>query len=102
MIYVADTHNGRIQVFTPQGEFQQSIGSPGTWYGQFGDPTDVAVDTKGRMHIADSGNHRVQMLSETGEYLAQWELPMPQEVQFESPVALTLGPNGNLYVFRYW
>ena len=50
------------------------------------------------MHITDSGNHRVQMLSETGEYLAQWELPMPQGVQFESPVALTLGPNGNLYV----
>jgi len=59
-VYVADTFNDRIQVFTSGGEYITQWGSHGTGQGQFDCPSCVAVDASGNVYVADLGNCRIQ------------------------------------------
>jgi len=61
-VYVADSHNHRIQIFDPEGNFLMSFGKQGKREGEFESPTDVAIDKKGNIYVVDSGNDRVQKL----------------------------------------
>lgn len=60
LIYVADTGNQRIQVFTSDGQFLGAWGSAGDDPGQFGFPIIVALDGAGNTYVADIGLGRVQ------------------------------------------
>jgi len=53
-VYVSDSGNARVQVFTPQGQFIRQLGSYGSGKGQFLDPFDVAVDNAGNVYVSDS------------------------------------------------
>jgi len=61
-VYVADSHNHRIQIFDPEGNFLMSFGKQGKGEGEFESPTDVATDKKGNIYVVDWGNDRVQKL----------------------------------------
>jgi hypothetical protein len=52
-VYVSDTGNGRVQVFTPQGRFVRQFGSYGSGKDQFLRPADLVVDTAGNVYVAD-------------------------------------------------
>jgi DNA-binding beta-propeller fold protein YncE len=68
-VYVSDTNNFRVQVFTPDGEFVRKVGSVGTNYGQFARPKGVAVDRNGVLYVADSAFQNVQMFNDQGQTL---------------------------------
>ena len=57
-VYVADTWNHRIQMFTPEGEFLRMFGSEGIGDSPevFWGPRDVAVDSENRIYVSDTGN----------------------------------------------
>ena len=71
-VYVADTHNHRIQKLSAAGEPLAQWGRQGSGPGQFRLPNGVAVDGQGHLYVADTGNHRIQKLSALGEPLAQF------------------------------
>ncbi|MBI5095677.1 MAG: SMP-30/gluconolactonase/LRE family protein [Candidatus Hydrogenedentes bacterium] len=71
-VYVADSGNNRIQVFTSSGTYLTQWGKLGPGDGQFTNPQGVAVDTSGSVYVADSGNNRIQKFSPGGAYLTQW------------------------------
>jgi DNA-binding beta-propeller fold protein YncE len=52
-VYVSDSGNARVQVFTPQGRFIRQFGSYGSGKGQFLGPFDVAVDKAGNVDVSD-------------------------------------------------
>ncbi|HEX6022698.1 MAG TPA: hypothetical protein VFZ00_11930, partial [Solirubrobacter sp.] len=62
-LYVVDSHNDRIERFSPGGEFQGEWGTPGTAPGQFnfGINGGIAL-TDEFLYVADQTNHRVQRL----------------------------------------
>ena len=60
-MYVADTKNHRVQVFTGDGTFLTEWGSLGIGPGQFSAPQGIAVDVAGRVYVADSYNDRIQV-----------------------------------------
>jgi DNA-binding beta-propeller fold protein YncE len=68
-VYVTDTNNFRVQVFTPDGDFVRKIGSAGTGFGQFGRPKGVAVDRDGILYVVDAAFENVQMFNEQGQVL---------------------------------
>jgi DNA-binding beta-propeller fold protein YncE len=71
-VFVADTHNHRIQEFTNTGKFIREWGDRGTGNGQFDFPRGIEIDPKGNVFVADSGNDRIQKFTNTGKYIRQW------------------------------
>lgn len=63
-VYVADSANKRIQVFTPHGEFLFKWGELGREPGTFDNSVDVAVDADGRIYVVDLNNQRIQKFSD--------------------------------------
>lgn len=71
-IYVVDSGNNRIQVFSESGgtyTHVTSIGSSGSGNVQFFTPLDISIDTSDYLYIADSANSRVQILDDTYAYI---------------------------------
>lgn len=53
--------SGRVQQFTPEGAYLQSLGSGrGSDQGQFEAPHSLAVDNTDHIYVVDSLNHRIQ------------------------------------------
>ena len=61
MVYVCESHNSRISVFTSEGAFVTSFGSPGKQPGQFDWPRDIAINNSGVVYVCDLNNHRIQL-----------------------------------------
>jgi PKD repeat protein len=68
-IYVADTHNHRIQMFDSFGSFIREWGGKGTAEGKFDTPIGIAVDESGNIYVADSENHRISIFGNSGSHL---------------------------------
>jgi DNA-binding beta-propeller fold protein YncE len=94
-IFISDTHNGRIEKFSPTGTFISSIGSKGMGYGQLGDPNGLAINHAGEIYVAEASNHRIQKLTPDGSFIADWKGPDPG---FYGPRKIAIGPDQSFYV----
>src|SRR3954469_4479085 len=103
-LYVADTHNHRIQEFSPTGKLIRKWGSLGSGSGQFNQPRGIAVDPFGNVWVADHENHRVQKFTADGRFLGRFGANggdgsfglRPGE--FNPPPGLSADAVGNIYV----
>jgi sugar lactone lactonase YvrE len=66
-VYVSDSGNARVQVFTPQGRFIRQIGSYGSRTGQFLFSGDIAVDNAGNVYVADAQSDTLAKFSPAGQ-----------------------------------
>jgi tripartite motif-containing protein 71 len=57
-VFVADTDNQRIQMFSNEGTYITQFGDDGGT-AQLYAPRDVAIDNQGNAYVADSGNNRI-------------------------------------------
>lgn len=60
-VFVTDTYNHRVQVFTNDGGFLREWGGYGDGPGQFYRPMGIGVAADGRIYVADTWNGRVQV-----------------------------------------
>ncbi|MBD3329958.1 6-bladed beta-propeller [Candidatus Peregrinibacteria bacterium] len=68
-LYILDSGNNRIQVFTLYGEFIRSIGGKqGRGPGEFNMPSYLEIDDHDNLLINDPFNKRIQILSTFGKY----------------------------------
>jgi predicted CXXCH cytochrome family protein len=92
--YVLDGVNGRVEVFTADGE-EDFIFSPVDLFaeknkGKLNLPMGIAI-ADGRVYIADSGNHRIVLFDLRGRFLKSLALSAPSPDQLPpEPVALTV------------
>src|SRR5207248_9346150 len=85
-VLVADTGNGRIEKFSPNGTFVMSIE-------KFDAPNGIAIDRAGNIYVAEVGcKHRIQKLRPDGTFIAQW---VPG---FYGPRRIAIGPDDSIYV----
>ncbi len=55
-IYVTDSNNGRVQVFSPKGEFLELFGSGWAL------PRGIKIDNQGRVYVVDVLEHKLRVL----------------------------------------
>jgi len=126
-VYVVDSDNARIQVFSPDGAFLRQWGSycdmeAGTGCldpdgngplalgdGQFKEPWGIAVDADAigganRVYVTDTWNHRVQAFERDGSFVAKWgqfgQVPSASggEGLFYGPRDLVVDSQGRLFI----
>jgi uncharacterized protein (TIGR03663 family) len=95
-IYVVDTGNERVQVFSPDGTFIRAWGGKGTSPTQFVEPVGIAIDAQGRIYVADSGNARISIFSSTGVPIEQWPVDAWVGSLYFEPY-LAVDDSGRLY-----
>ena len=90
-VYVADRENGRIQIFTPKGEYQE------TWPG-FKQPCKIYVDKEDVMYVAELGS-RVSIVDLKGNVIGRWgEERTFEPGLFYAPHGIWVDSEGSIYV----
>ena len=97
-IYVADSCNHRIQVFSSEGKFLRSYGRAGAGRGELSYPYDICVNAAGRQYVCEFGNSRIQVFDAHDQPLEIIGGPGAAPGQFNNPWGLALDSAGNLYV----
>ena len=60
-VYVTDTGDARIKIFTITGTYEKSVGSFGELPGQFVRPKGLEVDPKGNLFVVDAAFENIQI-----------------------------------------
>lgn len=98
-LYIADTHNSRIVVYSRDGKLLRQWGTYGTGPGQFIYATDVAVNDRGEVFATDYGKaDRVMKFDADGRFLTAWGTPGEGPGEFQRPMAIALDGRGHAYV----
>ncbi len=99
-VYVTDTRNGRIQVFSSKGEHLRQISLPKGKEGEATRPVDIAIDNKRRLaYVVDNRNHRVLILDLRKNRIVKTVGKMGMdEGEFRWPFSVAVGKQGVVYV----
>lgn len=97
-VYVADSCNHRVQVFTAEGKFLHAYGRAGAGVGELSYPYDICVDADGRQYVCEFGNSRIQVFDAHGQSLEIIGGPGAEPGRFANPWGVALDSRGNLYV----
>jgi ABC-type Fe3+ transport system permease subunit/DNA-binding beta-propeller fold protein YncE len=97
-LYVADSCNHRIQVFSRDGKFLRAYGKPGKGIGELSYPYDICVDAAGRQYVCEFGNSRIQVFDANDRPLEIIGGPGLAPGEFNDPWGVALDSAGNLYV----
>ncbi len=97
-LYVADSCNHRIQVFSSDGKFLRAYGRAGKGKGELSYPYDICVDAAGRQYVCEFGNSRIQVFDTNDQPLEIIGGPGTAPGQFNNPWGVALDSAGDLYV----
>jgi DNA-binding beta-propeller fold protein YncE len=110
-VYVTDTFNARVQVFTAEGEFVREWGKRGNSAGTFMRPKGIAIDPDDHVYVADSDFNNVQLFDTEGHTLmffgdrglgpGTFTLPAGICVDRQNRVLVTEQYFGRLQIFHY-
>ena len=97
-VYVADSCNHRIQIFSRDGQFIRAYGKAGAGKGELSYPYDICVDAAGRQYVCEFGNSRIQIFDANDQPLEIIGGPGVAPGRFSNPWGVALDSAGNLYV----
>jgi ABC-type Fe3+ transport system permease subunit/DNA-binding beta-propeller fold protein YncE len=97
-LYVADSCNHRVQIFSPDGQFVSAFGRAGSGPGELSYPYDIRIDSDGNRFVCEFGNSRVQIFDSEGRTIEILGGPGAEPGQMNNPWAIALDSRGNLYI----
>jgi ABC-type Fe3+ transport system permease subunit/DNA-binding beta-propeller fold protein YncE len=98
LIYVADSCNHRIQIFSRDGKLLRSHGKAGSGRGELSYPYDICVDKAGRQYVCEFGNSRIQVFDAHDRSIEIIGGPGGDPGRFSNPWGVALDSAENLYV----
>lgn len=100
-IYVLDTGNQRVQMFTPDRALVRGWGSKGDEPGQFLAPGGIAIGPDGSIYISDEARQDVQKFDATGQFLTTIGETGVGAGQLQQPSGVAVDADGNVWVADY-
>ncbi|MDH4162082.1 MAG: 6-bladed beta-propeller [Nitrospirota bacterium] len=98
-LYITDSREHKVFVFSVKGEFLFSFGQQGTGDGEFIAPTNVAIDRRnGTVYIVDTLNCRVQVFDKDGKFLRKFGELGDSPGSFTRPKGIGVDTEGHVYV----
>ena len=96
-VYVADSGNNRIQVFTASGKFLRKFGCHGKGV-ELGWPVGVTVDSRGMVFVSERDSHRVSVFTAEGQFVTSFGQHGAKPGEFDKPTSLAVDDYDTLYV----
>ena len=97
-VYVADTRNHRIQVFTAQGKFLRMFGKLDEGRGKLDYSVGVAIDTSDMVYVSEHSNRSVSVFTSEGRFVASFGRKGEGPGEFKWPRGLAVDDCGVVYV----
>lgn len=97
-IFISDSLNFRVQVFTPEGEFFNSFGKIGDSPGYFSRPRGVAVDSDGNIYVVDALFDNIQIFDKEGRLLMAFGGPGHKYGELWLPSGIFIDKNDYIYI----
>lgn len=97
-LLVTDTGNHRLQIFDPEGNFKQSLGSQGTLPGQYYEPVGIAAGRDGSIYVVDTWNGRIQKLGPDYMPASEWTVDAWYGESINNKPYLAISPDDYVYV----
>ena len=96
-MYITDSNNHRVQVFTAEGKFLRMFGRCGEGKGELKEPCGVAIDTRDMVYVSD-GNNRVSVFTSGGQFVTLFGKKGEGDGEFVKPVGVAVDSCGVVYV----
>lgn len=90
-VFVADSNNRRVQVFSKTGEFKYIIPTSGT-------PRGIVIDSNQRLLVVDALAHTIDVYTLKGDRLTAFGTPGVALGQFQFPNDIALDKRGRIFV----
>ncbi len=100
-LYMVESRNHRVSVFTRDGKYQFGWGGLGDGDGQFNLPWGIEIDHNGDVYVADWRNDRIQKFAPDGTFLMKFGEPGDGEGQFNRPTGVAVDKDGHIFVTDY-
>jgi ABC-type Fe3+ transport system permease subunit/DNA-binding beta-propeller fold protein YncE len=97
-VYVADSCNHRIEIFSSDGKFLRTYGKAGSNLGEMSYPYDIRVDKQGYQFVCEFGNSRIQIFDANDKPVEALGKPGGAPGELSNPWSIALDSKGNLYV----
>ncbi|MFZ2835806.1 MAG: fibronectin type III domain-containing protein [Candidatus Saccharimonadales bacterium] len=96
--YESDYYNDQINVYSADGTFERTIGSPGSSDGQMYSPKALAISNDNKLYVSDYGNDRILIFELDGTFVATFGQYGLGDGQISSVTAMEFDSNNNLYL----
>jgi len=97
-IYVCDTVDHQIQVFSLDGSALGSFGSAGNGPGELNVPTAIVLGPADTLYVLDSGNRRIQVYERSGHFLRSLPDSGQADAALIQPSDIVVDCEGRCYV----
>lgn len=98
LLYVADTLQHHIKVYTLEGKLISTIGKRGDGDGEFNFPTNVNIDRRnGNIVVGDTQNFRIQIFDKNGKFVSRFGQVGDKPGMFARPKGVAVDTEGHIY-----